>query len=170
MKGILVLLMLVTFSAATAETGYRIVHPDGTVEFTDDATKGGEEIQLKEAPTYESVPVPPSRSPSLGDRQQPKGYQSVKILAPQQEQVIWFDGSAVGVSVQVVPALADGHSISLEMDGNEVASGSGGSFSLTEVFRGSHTLTAKVIDNSGSVVLTSEPVTFHMKRHTTNNP
>jgi len=171
MKWIPILLLLFSLPLMAAETGYRIVHPDGTVEYTDDATRGGEEIPLREAPTYESVPVPPSssRPASVGETAE-EGYRGITILSPQAEQVLWFDGSAVRVSVQVSPALAAGDRVVIEMNGRQVASGQGSSFSLEEVFRGSHTLRASIVDAQGNTLRVSEPVTFHMKRHSVNKP
>lgn len=174
MKGILILLMLVSLPLMAADTGYRIVHPDGTVEFTDDATRGGEEIPLREAPTYKSAPVAPSPSSegtsSASEQPQTRAYETVTILSPQSEQTIWYDGTGVGVSVQITPPLAADHHVVIEMDGNEVASGRGSSFSISGVYRGSHSLKAAVVDAQGNRLLISSPVTFHMKRHSIKTP
>jgi hypothetical protein len=173
MKWILILLVLVSLPLMAADTGYRIVHPDGTVEFTDDPTRGGEEIPLREAPTYKSPPVPSPSSEgasSASEQRQPRAYETVTILSPQSEQTIWFDGRGVSVSVQVTPPLAADHHVIIEMDGNEVASGRGSSFSISGVFRGSHSLKATVVDAQGKRLLSSDPVTFHMKRHSIKTP
>lgn len=173
MNRILILLMLVSLPLMAADTGYRIVHPDGTVEFTDDATRGGEEIPLREAPTYKSSPVPsPSSEGTSSASEQPptREYETVTILSPQSEQVIWFDGTGVVVSVQVTPPLAADHHVVIEMDGNEVASGRGSSFTISGVYRGSHSLKAAVVDAQGNRLLGSGPVTFHMKRHSIKTP
>jgi len=45
------------------------------------------------------------------------------------------------------------------------SSGSGGSFSLTNIDRGTHTLMVQVIDDSGSVLITSDSIMITMLRY-----
>lgn len=59
MKRLLILaLMLAPLSMASGATVYRIVHPDGTVEFTDDERRGGQEIEIQGVPSESALPAP----------------------------------------------------------------------------------------------------------------
>lgn len=160
------------------ETGYRIVHPDGTVEFTDDPRRGGEEIPLHEAPTIEA-PTPPAtttggKQSSAAKEEAKDGdgeeirYSTFAITAPQQEQTIRFDGSAIQVSVSIEPQLGKEHSVVISLDGKEIARGRQSSFNLPQVFRGSHTLNAWIEDESGTTLIKADPITFFMRQHSVN--
>lgn len=177
MKRLPILLLFFALPLMAVETGYRIVHPDGTVEFTDDPRRGGEEIPLHEAPTIKA----PQPSTTTGAKQgsvakeEAKGggseeirYSSLAITAPEQEQTIWFDGSAIQVSVSIEPQLGKEHSVVVSLDGKEIARGRQTSFSLPQVFRGSHTIDARIEDESGSTLIKAEPITFFMRQHSVN--
>lgn len=175
MKKLLFLLLVVALPLVAAETGYRIVHPDGTVEFTDDPNRGGEKVEIQEVPTYHSV-VPATKAGSATNKEQPSGrndnktvsYQTISITAPKAEQTIWFDGGPIAVNVNVVPKLAGGDRVVVFLDGNEVTSGAKTSFNLPQVERGSHTVGATVVNSSGATLLRASPVTFYMRRHAIN--
>jgi hypothetical protein len=173
-KRILWLLLLVPFSLAAAETGYKIVHPDGTVEFTDDPHRGGEPIELKEAPTFKSLPIHPSSTPAAGtpkpDAQKVSRYQSINITSPKPGQTFWFDGTGINFTVDIEPALNASDEIVIELDGKEVARGKENSFIVNGIYRGEHQVAAQVVDSKGETLLKSSPVIFYMQRHTTNKP
>ena len=60
--------------------------------------------------------------------------------------------------------------VEILLDGKSVGSGRGTSVSLTDVDRGSHTITATVKDASGKAVATAPGVTFNLKRASRLNP
>jgi hypothetical protein len=67
--------------------------------------------------------------------------------------------------VDLQPGLQDGHQIQLLMDGQ---SAPGWNFdstqgALTGLLRGSHTLIASVVDESGQVLCRSPTVVFHVR-------
>lgn len=167
------LLFCVVPSAWSAETGYRLVHPDGTVEFSDQPLPQGEEIELREAPTIQFVPStssPAGQGQTLtGGAVDSKGGEvsrTIAITSPLADETVWFDGTGVTVSVATSPALQSGQQVAITLDGKVVAKGGSNSFKLGEVDRGSHSLSAAIIDVSGSVLTSSPSVTFHLRQHT----
>ena len=163
------LLFLVVASPFAAETGYRLVHPDGTVEFSDVPIPGGEAIKLREAPTIKMAPPAPSSTTKSsvqrrgGSRKSADG--SISITSPKAGQTLWFDEAGVSVSVNLSQHLESGQVITVSLDGKPVASGSGSSFNIGPVFRGSHTVSASVVDSSGKIVLSSPAVSFHLRQY-----
>jgi hypothetical protein len=155
-----------------AEEGYRIVHPDGTVEFTDQQTEGAEPITLPEIPTYSTPPstVKGTESVSAGKVREEEVAREITITSPAMEQTLWFDEAGMTVSVEVTPALSEGEQVVLILDGSEVARGSSGRFSLKEVYRGTHILSAAIIDSQGSVISESPAITFYMRQHSVQQP
>jgi hypothetical protein len=157
---------------AHASTGYRLVHPDGTVEFTDQPISGGVEIELREAPTIQFAPVSPSSTDSRSKKggtdnsKSAEGMLSITVTSPREGETVWFDGSGVTVSISVSPALKAEQNIVISLDGKEAARGSGSNFTFGEVTRGSHTLSAGIVDAGGAVLLRSTPISFHVRQHT----
>lgn len=177
MKGLVTLLMVVSLPLVAADTGYRIVHPDGTVEFTDDGAKGGKAIPLQEVPSYQSdAPSPAGGGPSAnGNSKQPANgeateesevaYQSLTIVSPRQDETVWFNTEGFQVNVSVTPKLAEGHQVVIYLNGSEVAREGKTRLTIPAVFRGTHRLKAVIQDGSGTALISSTPITFHMRQH-----
>lgn len=166
----MVLLIPALVLAEGEVTGYRIVHPDGTVEFTDDPSHGGEEIKLREVQTVKK-PYDESRQRNTApdESQKPEkkaisGYTRLRIITPQPEQTIWFTGGGVTVSVSVDPPLQPGHMVAIGMDGTKRVKSANTSVSMTEVYRGTHTVSAAVVDANGNVLISAAPVTFYLRQ------
>lgn len=170
-----ILVFGLSVSAIAAETtGYRIVHPDGTVEFTDDATRGGEEIKLRDVQTVqqsmdgddeeeeEGNPVDRSSRKKPQDRTQ--AYISISITSPQPEQIIRAESGPVRVSVAVKPKLHPKDSVVIKLDGAESTRGHSTNLTLGQIYRGTHTVEASVVNENGTTVLNSSPVTFHFRQ------
>jgi len=153
-----------------AESGYRIVHPDGTVEFTDQPVEGAEPISLPEVPTY-SIPASGNKGNADTSAAKPKQDQNVTrniaISRPGREETVWFNERGMAVAVSVSPSLAKGEQVIIRLDGSEVARGATTSFTLQDVYRGTHVLSAALADNDGAVISESSPITFFMRQHST---
>lgn len=167
MKRLLPLLLLIIVSASlhAEDKGYKITRPDGSVEFSDQPSIGAEEISLPKAQSYEAPPLPPvmpAAKPAA-----PKGppYSQLAIESPLPEQTFRNSETTVTVTVRLDPPLRDSHQLAILLDGNIVSTGTGLSFTLSGVERGSHELVAQVRDGRGNVVQGSAPVTFFMHQH-----
>lgn len=164
------LLIVLLFFAAMAplhaqDKGYKVVRPDGTVEFSDQPVPGAQEITLPKAQGYEAPPSPPPAP--VVEPTTPPGppYSLLAIAMPEPDQTLHNGESQVNVSVQVMPALRPGHRLVILLNGSEAASGAGTRYTLSGVERGSHVLVAEVRDGRGKVLISSAPVTFHMRQH-----
>lgn len=168
--------MLLAAPLFAAETGYRIVHPDGTVEFTDQPEKGAEEIRIEELSTFPAqrprpAAAPPSPTePAAEAGLHTGGYDTFAIASPQEQQTVFFNEEGMSVSLHIAPALAEGHEVVLRLDGVKVASGGNTSFTLKNIYRGPHTLSATINNEQGEVIREAEPVTFFMRQHSILTP
>lgn len=160
------LLLCATGLLQAQGTGYRIVHPDGTVEFTDQPAPGAKEIALPQAQGYEAPPVPrptpPAASPSPPKEET---YKRVAIVAPGADETLRDGETTVQVRVEVLPTLKPEHRLAILLDGAQVAEGRGPGFDLRGIERGTHALVAEIRDAQGKTVQRSVPVTFHMRQH-----
>lgn len=161
-----------------AENGYRIDHPDGSVEYTDQPGADAKEVRLPELSTFPGE----SSSPSIS-QQQPTGtlkeekdsatgrddYTAFTISSPQNEETVWFNANGMVVTFQIEPGIAEGDEVAVKMDGETVASGSSTAYQIKDVFRGTHTLTAIIRDSQGTVLREAEPVVFYVRQHSILN-
>lgn len=166
LKATIGFVILSSLLAVAEDTVYRSTDKNGNAVFTDQATENAQEIEIKETATYtETVPTyTPTSKTKNGYKSM--GYTSLSILQPASEEAIRSNSGNLTVSYSLQPALESKHSTELLIDGSPVqSSGSGGSFSLTNIDRGTHTLMVQVIDDSGSVLITSDSVMITMLRY-----
>ena len=166
LKATIGFVILSSLLAVAEDTVYRSIDKNGNAVFTDQATENAQEIEIKETATYtETVPTytPTSKTKNV---YKSIGYTGLSILQPASEEAIRSNSGNLTVSYSLQPALESKHSTELLIDGSPVqSSGSGGSFSLTNIDRGTHTLMVQVIDDSGSVLITSDSVMITMLRY-----
>ncbi|MBM2829513.1 MAG: hypothetical protein HW411_303 [Gammaproteobacteria bacterium] len=67
------------------------------------------------------------------------------------------------VSIALEPALKAGDQLVLYMDGSKVSEGTGSQFNLTNLDRGTHSLSVAVVDASGKELQRSKSISFHLK-------
>lgn len=93
-------------------------------------------------------------------------YTSLVITQPAAEETIHDNTGTMAVELALSPALQieQGHRIKLLLDGTAMPVTGTTSLTLTEIDRGAHTLQAAVEDQSGAVLIVSEPVSFYMWR------
>ncbi len=171
------LLLLLLPSLLLAESGYRKLHPDGTVEFSDQPIPGGEEIKLRKAPVIRFTPAADSPTTSgsrsthsFGAKNKGAAAEvSITITSPQADQTLRFDAAGLVVTVGLTPAIQGGQQILIKLDGAEVARGVASRFVVQEVYRGSHTLSASLLGRDGAVLSSSAPITFHIKQRSLYN-
>jgi hypothetical protein len=68
--------------------------------------------------------------------------------------------------VDIRPPLLPGHSVHLLVDGAVVAKGKSPIMSVTNVDRGTHSISAQIKTAKGKVIKTTPTVTVHMHRAT----
>lgn len=176
MRALIVLTLLVAVAAGATDV-YRWVDANGQVHYSDQWQPGAERIRIAtEAPTPRtSPPAAPSAGaagPGGGTTTKPKpGYESLNIVRPAQEEVLWNIGGQLPVSVQVTPGLKAGDSLRLYLDGKLQDTPAGATDAkLPEVYRGVHTLKAVVTSEAGAVLIESPTVKFVVRQTSILNP
>lgn len=150
MKLIFLLFFVFYANHIFAETVYKTVDENGNIIFTDKPSENSEEIKLQELQTIKN-PNPPrlTTSPKESTLEKESLYKSILITNPADGSGLRSNNGSVSISVSLVPPLRPGHKIIIAMDGNKVSAGSAESVSLQNVERGTHSLTASVIDGNG---------------------
>jgi len=163
-----VLALSVTASAAAAV--YKWVQPDGSVMYSDRAPV--ENAAPTDLPAIQEIKMPPPPPPSTdttADNNQSQQTQNVEytkmtIAEPADNSTFRSNGGQVNVKLELEPALQEGDSVAIILDGKEIGQGKSTTLSLSNIDRGSHTLQAVVKNAQGSTMISATPITFTLQR------
>jgi hypothetical protein len=165
---------LVLAASMALAQAYRWVDENGVVHYSDRPQAGAEEVELESGPAV-STPAP-RRTPA--SRRGPEDdqavdaaarYDALEIATPAAEETLWNIGGVLNVSLDLQPALKQGHQLRVYFDGNPQAVNST-QFQLQEVYRGVHNLQAEVLDENGQLLIRSQPSRFYVQQTTIVNP
>ncbi len=162
-----VLAILLLSNGVVADEIYRWETPDGTTVYSDkpQADVHATKIEQRLAPTIHLPSVKISDIPKKVTPPSSLAYQSIEITSPQNETAFPTPPSAVFVAVSIKPELQLNHKIVFLKDGSPIAAPSvSPSASITELYRGSHTLQAQVVDAAGKAVISSKLITIYVQQ------
>jgi hypothetical protein len=176
MRGILFTLISLACSVVLASTTiYKWVDENGVVHYSDQPHQNAEKLQVEGAQTYPSsgarTPYGQQRHGEDSSRQRAEEpYEGCSIVQPGAEQTLENVDSTV-VNVQTIPALRQGDRIYLSMDGQPLNGGqpTGNPFGISQLVRGSHTLSAQVRGTDGTVLCQSQ-INFYVHQPSVANP
>lgn len=172
MRSHLLLAGLLCATAAFATT-YKWIDRNGVVHYSDRPAPGAEVIHVPGAqgfPALRSQSTGSGQGTSPAAGQQQAAYVKLDLWKPENDETFTNTGNQVTVRLRLEPDLQPGHSIWLYLDGKRVDGlpATGETFTLNEVWRGSHTLNALVADSKGTPLIRSPTVTFHMRQTSVN--
>jgi len=148
------LLLLTIMGFAVAETVYKSVDENGNIIFTDKPSNDAEEIKLQELQTIKNPnPAKYTSRPKQPKKEAP--YKSFLVSNPADGAGIRSNTGDVSISLLLQPPLRSGHKIIISMDGKEVSNGSTSSVPLQNVDRGTHNISASVVDGSGTQLIST---------------
>jgi uncharacterized protein DUF4124 len=168
MRTVLVVLGILLAAAASATT-YKWVDRNGVTHYSDRPQPGAEIIELRSAQTFDAPTLATPGVRTTARNQQARTavpYDQLDLWKPSNDEVFTNTGNTVPVRLRLEPDLQAGHTVWLYLDGKRVDGQPGNalSFDLTEVPRGTHTISAVVADVSGSPLIKSQTVTFHLRQ------
>jgi hypothetical protein len=144
---------------------------NGVVHFSDTPGPGAKRVDLvvtgpasggatAQPPASAAAQASPSSAPAMT-------YRLLEILQPENDASFFDSDSTVSVSVRSEPDVMEGDTLRLYLDGRPIeASGDSLNYTLTNLDRGTHSLTATIRDRNGNERIRSQPVAFHMKQNT----
>jgi len=157
-------ILMVTL-CCTAHAGiYRTVDANGVVHFADEASPGSTEVHLHDVQTYQA-PTPSPTSTTKPPLPAVKHYKSIVITQPSDKNTIRNNDGSLAVTVELEPQLQNHHKVQIILDGQPAGDAQPATtFSLKDIYRGTHTVSANVQDGAGATIGESAPVTFTMHR------
>lgn len=167
-----VLLALAAVPAFAGQTVWKWVDEKGVTHFSDQPVPGATKMELNSAPSSSSEPAPTYTPPPTTSRQTGPAYSRLAIESPQQDESIINTGGKLTIRMSSTPAIGHDHIVALLMDGAPVPGfpPNGGSYELSDVPRGTHTLKLVVSNQRGDVIQESQPTTFHVRQESIAKP
>lgn len=164
------LLLLLFVPGVASAVICKTVGPDGSVTYADvPAAQCEQPVDLPAFSTYTPrVPVRATAGPVPGaavDGADFAGYRALSITQPADGGTVRDNTGQVNVSLQLEPGLQSGHHVRLTLDGAPVSGNFGGlAIDLSNVPRGTHTLTAAIHDAGGARLIASDTIRFTMRQ------
>jgi hypothetical protein len=156
------------FAWATASAQvYKRIGPDGKVYFSDQPGSDAEQIEVSPAQAISLPPVPQQTGAAQQKHDVSAAYSAFRVLSPTSDQGVRANDGNVTVSLSLQPKLMPGHTVLLNVDGEDgeqIKTGGGLSIELTNLSRGLHTVEAMVIDAQGKTLIQTGPVSFNVLR------
>ncbi len=153
---------------------FRTVDEHGNVVFTDipprEDDENAEQIIVETPNSFEVEEAIPAAQdqwivePEDAETEAPFRYDTLQIVSPADDEPVRENAGNVTIVTNVNPRLQSGHRMRLLMGGAVVQEGAQGSFSLTNVDRGTHRIALEIVDGEGNVLIRSPESTFHMLR------
>jgi hypothetical protein len=155
--------------AVMAATVYKWVDAQGVTHYSDQPHPDAQTIDVPPVQTYHSTPAPNvsvSKPATPGVR-----YPTCRLARPENDEV-FLNTSTVPVAVRLEPQLLAGDTLTVTVDGKPSPNQPtpGGSLILTNVDRGTHTVSASVTDGTGKQQCATSSVTFHVRQPSTQAP
>lgn len=178
-----ILFMLIGLGTAVAGDIYRWIDENGNEAYSDQPTENAEKIELRHSMIYTPVAIPGSNDitddtqaateQSDTDQTEPAPNYQLTIVSPEDDAGIRVNNGDVVVNLQVIPALVPerGDKIQLYLDSLPVGVPMPQlSFMLENLERGTHQLSAVVLNASGELLAQSTTTTFHLQRSSLLQP
>ena len=171
LRALLILCLSIPF--AVAGQIYKQVGEDGVPAFSDRALPGARQVEVKDPVTFSDdsyqrqYELRKNRMDQESEAEQVRQVSyAVAITNPADNSAIRDNAGNLTISVSVSPDLLEGHQVELIMDGQKVRNLSGSeSARLSNVDRGSHQFTARVVDRDGKTLARSPAVSVAMLRY-----
>jgi len=163
-----VIVMSLMWGLALAATVYKWVDEQGVTHYSDQPYPGAKKIDVQAAQTYTAPPPatqPAAASPRTASGSGSPPYRTCELFRPTPDEVL-FNVSSITAKLRLDPSLRAGDKVAIALDGKRMTGmpTTGEEFTLTPVYRGTHTVVALVEDSQGKNVCQTVPVTFHVRQ------
>jgi hypothetical protein len=178
MRKLVALLSMLTAVSAVAADMWRWRDADGVMHYSDRPVPGAERMNMQAPQSTGDAASAQNPNPGATTTPRPEAaapppvrYTRCEIQRPARDEV--FNAvDTVTVSVALEPALLEGYRMQMFVNGAEYTDWPAGAttYSLQNLFRGSYSLSARVVGPDGKAACLGPPVTFHIRQPTINSP
>lgn len=177
MRLVMIALLLCWSATAAATEMWRWVDENGVVHFSDRPREGAERVDVRRVQSYtapEVVPTAVEARDEAAAQAEPAGagYRGFRIVSPVGGETLWNIAGELSIELAVDPGLRSNHRFQVYLDGSRVADAPDRAtqFTITEVYRGEHSLRVAIVDERGREIASTEPVVFFVQQTSVQNP
>ena len=166
MQRMFLFLLAFVFTAAGAQV-YKRIGPDGKVYFSDQPGADAREVDIAPAQAVSLTPLPAQTGAAQPRNDAGASYTEFTIVSPTSDQGVRANDGNVTVSLSLQPELMSGHTVILNVDGEDgeqIRSSGGMSIELNNLSRGRHSVEATVVDAEGNALIQAGPLSFNVLR------
>ncbi len=168
--------VLLLAPAIATGTIYKVVDEHGNITYTDAPPADQRQAEPVRLPAINTSPPTEVRSRGTSasepdDETGERSYRSARISAPENDFTVTAGQQELTVEVSLEPSLQEGHWVQVLVDGSAAGSPSQGTrYTLRELERGMHFISAQVMNSDGRVIAETDPVTVHVQRPIVGGP
>ncbi len=174
MRNVIILLIFFVSLPLFARDVYKWTNAEGVVFYSDTYREGAERIRVQDSKSSSSRPGKEGGEGESAEQAagtEAATYESLEIVQPANDATVRSNEGTVAVGLALSPGLAEGHSVKVLIDGNEMPGEvKGTQFSVSNLNRGTHSLETRVVDADGNVMITSNRINFHLRQASVNTP
>lgn len=146
-----------------SDTVYRWVDAQGNVHYSDHPHPGSTKVALPQTQTFAPPMTAKARAPEPPPAATPAAdYSQFTLASPANQATLWYVHE-VTVSVNLMPQLRPGDTITYRLDGKTIGPTEATSVTFKDVDRGEHTASAELNVVNGASMKTGT-VTFYVRQ------
>jgi hypothetical protein len=172
MREALFTLILLAGGVASAATVYKWVDEHGVTHYSDQPQPGANKVQVEGVQTYAAGPSGPASAgvtPSASGGA-PPAQAACTFDSPANDEM-FMNAFSVSGHLHIAPRLEPGERATVMLDGKPATTTDlNGSFTISQIDRGTHTLSAQVETPAGQVRCHAGDITFHVQQPSVQNP
>lgn len=162
---------------ASGATVWTWIDDQGRRHYSDIEMPGATRIELGEPQSFSGsatdAPAAGTTNASATDtasEEAPVAYTVLDIISPKPQETHYNIGGVLEVELGIYPPLGPNHQVAAILDGERKGTPvRATTLSLTDVFRGEHSLQVMIIDADDTVLMRSSPVTFFVQQTSIQN-
>ncbi|MDG2500960.1 MAG: DUF4124 domain-containing protein [Porticoccaceae bacterium] len=169
--------MLAVVSQGLLAEVYKLVDQEGNTTYTDQPAKATDRANAEKLPPVNQLPTLLAPSDEAGLTETAEGetesfvrYSSALILSPENDSIIPHNQISIVIQLALSPQLQAGHRVQFWFDGapqgQAVATTT---YQISDIERGSYSLSARVFNAQGQLLISTAAVEVHVKRNFARN-
>ena len=169
--GLITIVFALLFASNVQAEIYTCTNAKGEIIYTDSPSQcaNAEEINVDTLPALiptKPVSIPASNQSNTKPDEDKNSYTELIITSPANNATVRDNQGNLTINFRSSPALQTrkGHKYVVAVNGKQIYSGTSTITALKNMDRGTHTITAKIIDSSGKAMITSSAVKATLQR------
>lgn len=157
---------ITSFSGVAIGGIYKYLDENGNIAYSDKPIQGAKRMNIQLRPTPEPDDEQQAADALENDSasKEVTNYESLELLTPKNDKVVSDRSGSVQVILLPTPRLSSTHELVITVDGKDISRGRHANLNLSQVSRGTHTVSARILDANGTTIITSPTSTFHVKQ------